>query len=525
MAAAVLAGTNPMTGLYGSIAGPLAGGLVGSTAMMVVSTTSAAAVTTAQLTNAGQADPTGTLATLTAVTAVLMLVATAAGFARLIRFVSASVMGGFLFGVSLILVLGQLGDATGVQARGSTALTKAWSALSQGADFQPASVATSLGTIGIAAVLARARLAAVAPLAGILIPTLVVVATGTRVATVADQGTINLGLPGLALPNPALITPELVATAVALTIVILVQTAGVSSAHPNSDGVPNDLRRDFLAQSVANAGSALLGGIPVGGSVGQTALNVLAGARTRWASVFSGLWMLLFVVALGPALGVVPIPALAGLLILAGLASLRPQRLRQSRAAGPSSFAAAIATVLATLVMPIHFAVLTGVVLSLALVALDSASAGRVVALTRTDAGIWQRSPEVPATSVPGAVVVIDIESPGAFASVPGLFGRLPAPTEGPAAVVLRVRGQRRPTLTFALALGAYADQHSAAGGTVLVCGLAPAAIERLRDMDVGPVVLLPEADVVGGSLDRACALAERAVAATDGDAATGASS
>ena len=82
------------------------------------------------------------------------------------------------------------------------------------------------------------------------------------------------------------------------------------------------MTRDFYAQGGSNLASGLVGGIPVGGSVGQTAFNVMAGGRTRWAVILSGLWMLVFVVALGPVLSAVPIPALAGLLILAGFGSL-----------------------------------------------------------------------------------------------------------------------------------------------------------------------------------------------------------
>ena len=79
MATAVLAGANPMAGLYASFAGPAAGGLLQSTTVMVVATTSAAAVTTAEVMNAGPADPIRTLATLTILAGAFMLLATRAG--------------------------------------------------------------------------------------------------------------------------------------------------------------------------------------------------------------------------------------------------------------------------------------------------------------------------------------------------------------------------------------------------------------------------------------------------------------
>ena len=178
---------------------------------------------------------------------------------------------------------------------------------------------------------------ALAPLIAIVVPTLVLKVTGADVANVAStSGPIEVGLPPLVLPDLGLISPTLLASAMALTIVVLVQAAGVGAAYPNTDGTSVDVKRDFFAQGGSNVASGVLGGIPVGGSVGQTAFNVMAGGRTRWAVILSGLWMLLFVVALGPLLSEVPIPALAGLLILAGFSSLKPRELaRTCRQASP----------------------------------------------------------------------------------------------------------------------------------------------------------------------------------------------
>ena len=83
MATAVLAGANPMAGLYASFAGPTAGGLMQSTRVMVVATTSAAAVTTAELMNAGPDDPIRTLATLTVLAGVFMILATRLGLGEI----------------------------------------------------------------------------------------------------------------------------------------------------------------------------------------------------------------------------------------------------------------------------------------------------------------------------------------------------------------------------------------------------------------------------------------------------------
>ena len=163
------------------------------------------------------------------------------------------------------------------------------------------------------------------------------------------------------MPDFSLITPSMVGAAVAIALVVLVQTAGVSSGHPDADGHRGSLVQDFHAQGAANVASALVGGIPVGASNGQTSLNRMSGARTRLATIISGVWMLLFVVALGPVLGLIPIPALAGLLILAGLQAFRLGPLELSWRTSRASTAAAVVTLVCTLTLPIPIAVLVGV--------------------------------------------------------------------------------------------------------------------------------------------------------------------
>jgi sulfate permease, SulP family len=527
MATAVLAGANPMAGLYASFAGPVAGGLMQSTTVMVVATTSAAAVTTAEVMNTGPSDPIRTLATLTILAGAFMLLATALGFARLMRFVSASVMAGFMFGVGLILILGQLADATGVKTSGDNTLEKALNTLRQWQSFDRASMLTAATAIGISILLGRGKLVALAPLIAIVVPTLVLKVTGADVANVAStSGPIEVGLPPLVLPDVGLLSPTLIAAAMALTIVVLVQAAGVGAAYPNTDGTAVDVKRDFFAQGGANLASGALGGIPVGGSVGQTAFNVMAGGRTRWAVIISGLWMLLFVVALGPLLSEVPISALAGLLILAGFSSLKPRELARTWQTSKSSGAAALITMVATLLVPIHIAVLIGVILSLILVGINSSSSTHVLALVPTPSGGWRRA-EVPGSLAPGQVTVLDIEGSGEFASVPALVARLPqppeqrpgAPDEGqPVAVVLRLRGHLRTNLTFTRALEDYADGIGEHGGTLLVCGLQPATITQLRSAGLPEsIVLLAQGDELEGSLTEAYEQAVTWLAAAGG--------
>ena len=127
MACAVLAGVNPAFGLYASLAGRIGGGLTTSSKMMIVTTTTAASLAAGSaLQSIASEDRGGALVMLTMLTGVVVIAAGLLRLGRYIRFVSRSVMVGFLSGVAVNIILGQLPDLTGVQTNGGTAAQKAW---------------------------------------------------------------------------------------------------------------------------------------------------------------------------------------------------------------------------------------------------------------------------------------------------------------------------------------------------------------------------------------------------------------
>jgi SulP family sulfate permease len=124
MAASVLVGVNPVHGLYASFAGPIFGGLTSNTRLMVITTTSAAALAAGSaLQSFSAAEREQALIILTLLAGVLMVAAGLFRLGRYTRFVSLSVMLGFLTGVAANIVLSQVGDFTGAEGSGGVALT------------------------------------------------------------------------------------------------------------------------------------------------------------------------------------------------------------------------------------------------------------------------------------------------------------------------------------------------------------------------------------------------------------------
>lgn len=482
MAAAVLVGVNPVFGLYAAIAGPIAGGLTAATQRMVVTTTTAAALAAGSAVAGFSGDRRAeALFALTLLAGAVMALAGLLRLGRHVRLVSVSVLTGFLTGVAVNIVCGQLGKLLGIPASGSFALEKAWDAAGNLGEVTWAPAAAGLGALAILIVLGRTRFATAGAAVAILVPTLLSLGS-PAVERVDDVGEIPAGLPAPHVPDLSLLVDRSVLIgALTVVVIVLVQGVGVAESAPNADGAPAPTDRDFLAQGAANLLAGLFQGQPVGGSVGQTALNLQAGARTRWAAVLSGVLIAVIVLALSGLIGEVAMPTLAAVLVYAAARSINRGRIETVLRTGAASRVAFSATLLATLVLPIAAAVGIGVALSLLLQLNREAVDLRVVRLV--PAGGERFVEEAAPARLPGGeVVVLDVYGSLQFAGARTLQERLPAVDDARRpVVVLRLRGRTTLGATSQIVLDDYARRLAAAGGRLYLSGVAPELAEQLR--------------------------------------------
>ena len=473
MAASVLAGVSPVHGLYASFAGPIAGGLTASTRLMVITTTSAAALAAGSALRGVPADERpDALILLTLLAGAVMVAAAFVHVGRYIRFVSHSVMLGFLTGIAVNIVLGQIPDLLGVDATGDVALTKAIHALSHPSDVQLAALATGLSALALLVILGRTRVGLFSSIIALVLPTAAVIMTSASVARVSDVGTIPTGVPLPQLPDLSALTLGVVTGALAVAAIVLVQGAGVANAAPNPDRSRSNADVDIGAQGAGNIAAGLFTGQPVGGSVGQTALNVAAGARTRWASIWSGAWMLIILVALSGVVGKVAMPTLAAVLVFAAVGSLRPREIATVLRTGRTSQIAFVTTFTATLFLPVAAAVGIGVALSLLLQLNQETVDLKVVRLIPDDRGRFMEAP-VPPRLDDDDIVVLDVYGSLFYAGARTLQLRLPDPSHARRpAVILRLRGRTTLGATFYAVIGEYARQLASNDGRLYLSGL-----------------------------------------------------
>lgn len=180
---------------------------------MVITTTTAAALAAGSAVSGFDAQQRPeALFLLTFLAGLVMVAAGLLRLGRYTRFVSHSVMTGFLTGVAVNIICGQLGDLTGTTAKGANSLAKALDVITHPGSIDLASLLAGLGALGILFGLARTRLDTVSALVALIVPTLAV-ALATTVIRVEDSGEIPRSLPPPSLPDLSLISVNLVLSA------------------------------------------------------------------------------------------------------------------------------------------------------------------------------------------------------------------------------------------------------------------------------------------------------------------------
>ncbi len=424
MAGAVIAGINPVHGLYAVIAGLILGSLTTGSVFMSVVVTGALSVATREAIASRPADEAVmVLITLTCLVGVFQVLAGVLRLGWILRFVSHSVMTGFLTGVALLIILGQLDQLTGYESKAHGALAKTWDLFGHLPRVQPASLA--VGTLTVLLILAfqHTRLRFLSMLLALAIVSVAVRFMGWDVPLVGDSSRIPQQLPTLALPHLSVV-PQLLLPALSLTLIGLVQGAGVSHSHPNPDGTYPNVSRDFWGQGIANLGSAFLGGMPVGGSVAGTALVVAAGALSRWANLIAGLVVALVILLAGSWVELLPMPALAGMLMVAGWQALNfPRIFSVLRTHWAPAFAMFL-TFAGTLYLRIELAVLVGVAASILMHVYRSSHELRIRELKL--AKPFPKEGPVPERLTSGQVTVLQPYGSLFFASAHVLEDKLP---------------------------------------------------------------------------------------------------
>jgi SulP family sulfate permease len=512
LATGLLAGVNPLAGLNAYLVGTVTGAVFASSTYMVVQGTGAMAMIISDVPEVQQADsPDRAVFTLALLTGGVMLVAGLLKLGSALRFVSHAVMVGFMNAVGIGIALGQLANLTGYSADGANRVVRAVNTVLAPDQVDWRSVAVGLATIGLIVILERTRLKALGLVVAVVVGSVMPAALSwDSVQTLDGLGVEIGGLPSPVAPVWSLV-PTLLVPALSLALVGMIQGAGISATLVNPDGRYGKASQDLTAQGAANVAAGVLQGMPVGGSVSASLINKAAGARSRWAPLFAGMVMAIVIVAFGDVVSLLALPALAGLLILVGLRSVKPDDIGAVWRTGLVQRTVFAVTFGLTMILPLQYAVVAGVGLSIVLHVIRQSSQ---VAIRRrvTDEEGHVTEVDPPDVLASGEIVVLQPYGSLFFAAAPVLEKALPAVTEesSGSVVLLRVRGRTELGSTFMGVLARYARSLQEVGSRLVVVSANERVTEQLAAIGVsdiiGPDAVYASESRIGAATDRALA-------------------
>ena len=344
IAFSIIAGVDPKVGLYASFSIAVVTAIAGGRPGMISAATAATAVLMVTLVRDHG------LEYLLATTVLAGLLQIGAGFLRLgslMRFVSRSVMTGFVNALAILIFLTQLPELTGVP----------WLTYPM--------VAAGLAIIYLFPLVTRA---VPSPLVTIIVLTLVAVAFGWDVRTVGDMGALPDTLPMFLIPDVPLTLETLriiLPYAAAVAVVGLLESLMTQNIVDELTDTPSDRNQECVGQGLANTATGFIGGMAGCAMIGQSIINVKSGGRGRLSCFVAGVVLLIMVVALDDLVSVIPMAALVAIMIMVSVGTFSWSSIKALRTHPKSSSIVMLSTV-ATVVYTHNLAigVLVGVLLS-----------------------------------------------------------------------------------------------------------------------------------------------------------------
>jgi SulP family sulfate permease len=523
MAYAMVAGVNPIYGLYSGMVTTIVASLTGSTSLMVVTLTNALALVTAEtLAGLGGEVDVRTMFTLTLLVGAIMFILGVLKLGSIIRFVSKEVMAGFVFATALLIVLGQYDELVGYASslEDANKLIKAIDITLHIGEWDPYTTIVGVGSIIVLLALKWIRpLEKFADVLIIVLSSLFVLLVGwATVELVGDLADVPSGLE--ALPKPVLpdlsAIPLLIGGAIAAAVVGLAEGSGVGAGYPNPDGSKSDMSRDFSAQGLGNMVGSFFQAMPAGASLSRTGVNAGGGAQTRWAGVFSGILLALTLVLIGNATELIPMAGLAGLLIVIGFEIMIKEGVELGVAWRVDKIAttAAVVTIVVGVFEDLTVAIFTGVVLSLLIYTFEAASQVKVHRLVRREDKRWETQP-LPKVLPSSQATVIQTYGNVYFASIYTIEDLMPSYEKARNAVlIVSMRGLESTSTTAIDHLKELASKLEASGNKLMLCGVEEALMEPMEAGElveaVGEEYVFPIQPVIGASIEEALTAAER---------------
>jgi SulP family sulfate permease len=327
IAFSIIAGVDPKVGLYASFSIAVIIAFTGGRPGMISAATGAMALVMVVLVKEHGLQY---LLAATVLTGVFQIIAGLLRLGALMRFVSRSVITGFVNALAILIFMAQLPELTNVSWV-VYAMTGAGLAIIYGFPYITRAVPS--------------------PLVTIVVLTAVAILMDLDIRTVGDMGQLPDSLPIFLLPDVPLTweTLQIIAPySLTLAVVGLLESMMTASIVDELTDTSSDKNRECVGQGTANIATGFIGGMAGCAMIGQSVINVKSGGRGRLSTLVAGLFLLLMVVFAGPWVSQIPMAALVAVMIMVSIGTFSWDSVRKLRQHPPSSSVVMLATVAVT---------------------------------------------------------------------------------------------------------------------------------------------------------------------------------
>ena len=517
MAYALVAGVDPRFGLYTAIIFTTVAGIFGSSRHLVNGPTGAVSLVTfsalAFFDPEAKLDSYEGMFMLAVMIGMVQIFIGATRLGDVTRYISKSVVTGFIAGAGFLTALGQIASALGVKSMGTghqSVLARLYVTLAQPGHYNYKALTIAAAAIVIAIFgrrLLRAwRLPQVEMLFAVIALSALAywlgwseIAPGVKPAIPLIEA-VPAALPSLHVPQ---IKPEwlypLSSSALTIGVLGLLEALAIAKSVAHSTRQELDYNRQCLAEGIGNLVGGFFRCMPGAGSLTRTAINYQVGAVSRLSSVVTAMVVAIIVLLLGPLAAYIPKSVLAGLLIVASTRLIDIKRIRYTATASYADLALLVGTALSAVFIGVEYAILIGSSASIIWYLLHASRLKTQELVVAPEKVVRARiGSDAPSKDV----AIYDIEGDLFFGSAPELRVFLEqakdkASRTGVKALVLRLKRVRNPDAVALEVLDVFLAEAQREGLLVFLAGLRPeirTALERIGIAQrFGEVFIFPE--------------------------------
>lgn len=490
MAYALIAGVDPRYGLYSAIIVTIVASVLGSSNHLINGPTNAISIVVFGALGAfqGHFGTAQAMFLLAIMVGIIQILISVFKLGDLTRYVSESVILGFMAGAGVLVAVGQVGNFLGAAKKGTadqSVLLQLWETLNHGGPFNLYAVGLGTGTILVVLLLRRIiqkyDLPQMDMLIGLLAAAGVAAAFGWSIPGENGKSVVNV-VGKIPAALPIFYIPEiqwewiskLLGSAFAISFLGLIEALAVAKSIAVHTRQPLDYNRQCLAEGVSNLVGGFFQSIPGSGSLTRSSINHHSGAVTRWSGVYAGIIVAIVVMLFGPYAKYIPKPALAGLLFVTAARLIDWKRLKYALRASRFDAILVIVTAFSAVFISVDESILIGVAISILMFVPRAARLGTRELIAGPDDILRERQA---GESSSESVLIFDIEGELFFGAAPELernFERIlnQARREGVRHVVVRLRRTRNPDVVAVEHLEHFVRAAVAEGITVYLTGV-----------------------------------------------------